>query len=52
MGAMLFKAAAIRFKSIAPMGRSYNGCGGVRQMRMRNACRVRPYGTTRSIVSV
>ena len=43
MPAMLLRH---RSKSIAPMGRSYNGCGGVRQMRMRNACRVRPYGTT------
>ena len=51
MGAMLFKAA-MRLTSIAPMGRSYNGCGCVQQMRRRNACRVRPYGTTRSMVSV
>ena len=52
MGAMLVSRMAAALKSIAPMGRSYNGCGGVRQMRMRNVRRVRPYGTTRSIVSV
>ena len=52
MGAMLFTAPAIRLTSIAPMGRSYRKCGCVQQMRMRNVRRVRPYGTTRSIVSV
>ena len=52
MGAMLLSRTAAALRSIAPLGRSYRKCGCVQQMRMRNVRRVRPYGTTRSIVSV